>query len=857
MDKGLILFYGEGKHMPTKKIKLIMLLCIVCLGVSYGKVQSEDTVLVIQADKIYTASQGVIKDGKILIRNGKIAKLGTNMSVPHDATVITAKVVIPGLIDIHTHLGVYSLPMVEENSDGNEMTNPITPQVHALDSFNFDDPALKVGLAGGVTTIISRPGSGNVIGGTSVAVKLKSAAPEEMVIREICDLKMAIEGNPVGVYGNKKQMPSTLMGVYHLARKAFMDAQEYQSSWENYEKEKNEKKDVVPPQQDLGKDILVKALKREIPVHIHCATASEIMSCIRLAREFNLQLSLGHCYWAYLIVDELKHHPDVHFNVGPPMFFNYYQNALQFKNTPAILSEAGLEVSLQTDALGGGQQNLLHLAALCVRYGMQEDAALKSITLNAAKAVNLETRIGSISEGKDADLVLLDGEPFEIATHINQVLIDGKVEYTKVSNFEALPPLPDNEAQDRLELPEGLLTAVSFALKAGTIYTMRGDPLDSALENGTIIVRGGKIEKIGRDIAIPVGLPVIEAGEFTVMPGLVNPRSYVGIASNWRRQSSTDEISQPIVPEMEVLHAIEPQAPQFSFARELGITTLCVTPGNRNVMGGQGAILKTAGQVVDNMVAKNRAVMVFGLGVSAKRSGQMPSTRMGIAALLRETLTKAQEYKANKDKAAQENKSESFKKDWALEALLPVLAGETPVVVHCERQDDILTTLRIADEYGLKVILDGAIDAHKVIPQLKKRGIPVIIEDLLRGAGNIEDKDFDAKTPARLAAQGIRIAFRASEGSWTVPGAGNPGGDLLEIAAFAHKNGLPADKALQAVTIDAARIIGWDQRIGSLEPGKDADILILRGHPLRTKSIPEVVFIDGKLVYKRQNKDHL
>jgi imidazolonepropionase-like amidohydrolase len=421
MDKGLILFYGEGKHMPTKKIKLIMLLCIVCLGVSYGKVQSEDTVLVIQADKIYTASQGVIKDGKILIRNGKIAKLGTNMSVPHDATVITAKVVIPGLIDIHTHLGVYSLPMVEENSDGNEMTNPITPQVHALDSFNFDDPALKVGLAGGVTTIISRPGSGNVIGGTSVAVKLKSAAPEEMVIREICDLKMAIEGNPVGVYGNKKQMPSTLMGVYHLARKAFMDAQEYQSSWENYEKEKNEKKDVVPPQQDLGKDILVKALKREIPVHIHCATASEIMSCIRLAREFNLQLSLGHCYWAYLIVDELKHHPDVHFNVGPPMFFNYYQNALQFKNTPAILSEAGLEVSLQTDALGGGQQNLLHLAALCVRYGMQEDAALKSITLNAAKAVNLETRIGSISEGKDADLVLLDGEPFEIATHINQV----------------------------------------------------------------------------------------------------------------------------------------------------------------------------------------------------------------------------------------------------------------------------------------------------------------------------------------------------------------------------------------------------------------------------------------------------
>jgi imidazolonepropionase-like amidohydrolase len=813
--------------------------------------------LVIQAEKIYTAIQGPIKDGMILIRNGKIAQIGIDVPAPGNAPVLKARVVMPGLIDIHTHLGVYSLPMVEENSDGNEMTNPITPQVHALDSFNFDDPALQVGLAGGVTTIISRPGSGNVIGGTSVALKLKKAAPDDMVIREICDLKMAIEGNPVGVYGNRKQMPSTLMGVYHLARKAFLDAQEYQRGWEKYQKEKKENEEAAPPKKDLGKEVLIKALKREIPVHIHCATASEIMSCIRLAREFNLQLSLGHCYWAYLIVDELKQYPDVHFNVGPPMFFNYYQNALQFKNTPAILSNAGLEVSLQTDALGGGQQNLLHLAALCVRYGMREDEALRSVTLNAAKAVNLDDRLGSLSAGKDADLLLLDGEPFEIATHIEKVLIDGKVEYVRDAPAQTQPPLPEEEAQERLQFPADLETAGSFALKAGTIFTMRGASSEPPLKNGTIIVRKGRIEKIGKDLDIPSGLPVIDAGDYTVMPGLVNPRSYLGIASNWRRQSSTDEISKPILPEMEVFHAVEPQAPHFSFARQLGITTVCVTPGNRNVMGGQGAIMKTTGAVADKMLEKNKAVMVFGLGVSAKREGQMPSTRMGIAALLRETLTKAQEYRAKKEKASQDKKSDPFKKDGALEALLPVLAGETPVLVHCERQDDILTTLRIADEYGLKVILDGATDAHKVIPQLKKRGIPVIVEDLLRGAGNIEDKDFTASTPALLAREGIRIAFRAREGSWTVPGAGNPGGDLLEIAAFAHKNGLPAAAALRAVTIDAARIIGWEHRVGSLEAGKDADLLILPGHPLRTRSIPEAVFIGGRLVHKRQDKDHL
>jgi imidazolonepropionase-like amidohydrolase len=377
---------------------------------------------------------------------------------------------------------------------------------------------------------------------------------------------------------------------------------------------------------------------------------------------------------------------------------------------------------------------------------------------------------------------------------------------------------------------------------------MAGAPV----KNAVILIRDGKIEKVGQDLAIPRDCPVVEAGDFVVMPGLVSPRSHIGISSNWRRQSSIDEISKPVVPELEVKHAVEPQAPLFFFARELGISTVLVTPGNRNLIGGQGAVFKTRGDVVDQMIIKDRAAMVFGFGVSAKRSDQMPSTRMGIAALMRETMVKAQEYRESREKYEKEKKGAAPERDLSLESLIPVLRGELPVLVHAERRDDILTALRIADEFKLKIILDGATDAYKVASEIKKRGIPVVLEDLFRGAGNIEDRGFNPKNPSILSRAGIPIAFRASEGSWYVPGSGEAGGDLLEIAAFAVKHGLPEDAALRAVTIDAARIIGLEKRIGSLEPGKDADILVLRGHPFLTKSVPEALFIEGKPVYERQ-----
>ncbi len=475
--------------------RLLFVTCLVLL-LSSTRVQGSER-LVIRAEKIFTVSSGTIENGVILIEDGKIARVGAGFELPNDAEVIDAKIVIPGLIDMHTHVGVYSLPLVDENSDGNEMTDPITPQVRALDSFNFDDPAIAAGRAGGVTTVISRPGSGNIIGGTSVAVKLKDASPNEMVIKEICDLKMAIEGNPIGVYGDKKKMPSTLMAVYYMADKAFIEAQEYMESWEKFEKEKDEGKDVAAPSRDLGKESLAMALKREIPVHIHVATASEIMSAIRLADKYDLRLSVCHGYWAHLLVDALQDRKqDIHFNIGPPMFFSYFDDPLTFKNNPAILANAGYKVSLQTDALGGGQQNLRHLAMLSVRYGMKEDDALKAITLAPAEAVDLDHRLGSIESGKDADLVLLDGEPFELLTEVEKVIIDGTLAYErKRVETPELTPLASNPETALLVLPSGLDQTERLAIAGATLFAMTGPPID----DGTILIDKGKITEIGSE----------------------------------------------------------------------------------------------------------------------------------------------------------------------------------------------------------------------------------------------------------------------------------------------------------------------------------------------------------------------
>ncbi|MBI3071620.1 MAG: amidohydrolase family protein [Deltaproteobacteria bacterium] len=376
------------------------------------------------AETLYTMGPaGVLKNAVVVVEGGKIASI--EKAVPAGVRIVKARAVMPGLVDLHTHLGVYAEPLVESHADGNEMSNPVTPHVRAIDAFHVADPAIRAAVAGGTTTVIARPGSGNVIGGIGVLLKLKPGKGfAEMVVREEADLKMALEWNPILVYGGKGKTPATRMAVYAIARKAFVAAREYVAAWERYGREKaSGKRDAKEPDRDLGKEALAKVLRREIPVHIHTARADEVIAALDFVEEFRLDAHIGHAEWGYLVAGEVARRKG-RVVVGPRLF-RPNPETQRLDNIAALYRKAGVEVALTTDHPVVAQGQFLTMAAHAVKYGLPRDDALRALTIVPARFARIDDRVGSIEKGKDADLVLLTGDPIELTTRVEEVYVDG------------------------------------------------------------------------------------------------------------------------------------------------------------------------------------------------------------------------------------------------------------------------------------------------------------------------------------------------------------------------------------------------------------------------------------------------
>lgn len=385
--------------------------------------------IVIKNGAINTITNGVIV-GDVLIEDGKIKEIGEDLVVPLDAEVIDAegKQVFPGFIDAHTHLGLWEDGMGYEGADGNEETDPITPQLNPIDGMNPMDNTFKEAYQGGITSVCTTPGSANVMGGQCIAIKTFGRRIDNMVIKNPVASKIAFGENPKSCYGRDEKMPQTRMAIASLLRENLKKAEEYMEELELY----MEHEDHDKPEYDIRLESLIPVLKGEIPFKVHAHRADDMFTAIRIAKEFDIKLTLDHCTEGHLIAEELleEGYPVI---VGPSLS---ERSKIELRNltfdTAGILSNTGLNVSLTTDHPVIPVQYLPICAGIAVKHGMKKEDAIKAMTINPAITLGIDDKVGSIEVGKDADIVIWDGDPLEIQSNVLYTIINGKVVYKKI-----------------------------------------------------------------------------------------------------------------------------------------------------------------------------------------------------------------------------------------------------------------------------------------------------------------------------------------------------------------------------------------------------------------------------------------
>ncbi|MBP3323717.1 MAG: amidohydrolase [Clostridia bacterium] len=380
--------------------------------------------LLIKNGYVKTMAGADIENGAVLIGDdGKILEVGANIEAPEGAEVIDAegRLVTPGCVDAHCHIGLHNEAVGWEGRDYNEMIEPITPHMRAIDSINPMDESLPLAVRGGVTTACTGPGSANVIGGTFVAIKLVGKRVDNMIVKDPIAMKCAFGENPKRCYGQSmKKSPATRMATAALLRETLFKAKRYLQ----------DKEDGKNPGFDMKLEAMIPVIKGELPLKAHAHRADDIFTSIRVAKEFGVKLTLDHCTEGALIADELAKEGYPAF-VGPS-FGSKSKIELLNKSfeTPAVLHKAGVPISIITDAPVIPLQYLPMCAALAVNAGLCKEEAWKAITINPATQIGIADRVGSLEKGKDGDVIIWTNDPMTVVgSEAYIAVVDGKVAY--------------------------------------------------------------------------------------------------------------------------------------------------------------------------------------------------------------------------------------------------------------------------------------------------------------------------------------------------------------------------------------------------------------------------------------------
>jgi imidazolonepropionase-like amidohydrolase len=776
---------------------------------------------------------GTIDAGSILIRDGKIAGVGKDLAAPAGVVTIDGAglTVMPGIIDCHSHIAV----------DGglNEATHTVTAEVRVRDVVEPTDIAIWRAAAGGVTSANVLHGSANAIGGQNAVIKMRYRSSPAKLLFEGAPpgIKFALGENPKqSNWGSRgTRFPNTRPGVEAAMRRAFTEAQEYRRAWEEHGKARAAGKPTEPPRRDLRLETLAGILAGEIRVHCHCYRADEILMVLKLAEDFGFKIStLQHVLEGYKVAPEIAAH-----GAGASTFSDWWGFKIEaFDATPwnaALMAEAGVIVSLNSDS----DELIRHLyieAGKAVKYGgVSEAEALKMITLNPARQLGIASRVGTIETGKDADLAIFNGHPLSGYSRCVMTLVDGEVVFER-KNVPNQASAEFATASRARRAPLVIPKADAYAVTNVAIHPVSG----SVIPSGTIVMRNGRIEYLGTEPP-PAGLTLVDGTGLSAYPGLIDAGTSIGLTEIGSVHGTRDESEiGTFQPDLLTSTALNPHSEHVPVARANGLTTV-VTGQGGGLVAGQSSLIRLSGWVPREMVVKDPLGLVVNFPPVRKperdpdeKKPDKEDTRLRD---LREFFGQAKRFAAGME-LARKGELPRPDRDLRLEAMIPYARGERPVFFAADAADDIVAAVRFAEEFNLRPVITGGAQAWKVASFLAEKKIPVLVGPVFRlPDSRYEPYDSPYANAARLHKAGVSFAFRTGDASNSR--------NLPYHAAMAAAHGLSREEALRAITVNPARILGVEDRIGSLGVGKSADVILTTGDPLETITDVVAVFIEG------------
>ncbi len=845
------------------------------------------SLLIRDIDTVWTAAGEILTDTDILIRDGVIREIGPDLRAPGgvetlDGSGLTA---IPGIVDEHSHIAMTTT---------NECTSPIVPEVRVIDQLDPDDFGIFRALTGGVTTAQVLHGSCNPIGGQSAIIKPRWGVtdPRQLLVQGAPQtVKFALGENVTRkAWSNEgpTRFPLSRQGVEALYVQAFSAAEAYEAEWARYRRDPGAFR--VPPRRDLRLEALADILNGRIRVHAHSYRADEILMLIGIADRFGFKIDcFTHVLEGYKVADEMARH-----GACGSTFSDWWHYKLEaFDATPynaAIMHGHGVLTSLNSDS-EQLQTFALYEIQKPVKYGgVPKEEALRMYTLYGAQQLLIADRVGSIEVGKHGDIALLSGDPFDVTTVVEKTVMDGILYWdrTREADFRSTPmrPLPElgdvtrvaatvawaeaRTLSDEEDGPAPLAAAgdgsgptgedeglgdgaAAFALVGATVHPVAGP----AIENGVVVVRDGRIEAVGpaASVEVPGDARRIDVPGRHLFPGMTDLSTSLGLEEVGQVRTATDqrEVGE-LNPHLRAMIGMQPHSVSYAVARANGVTT-ALTHQSSGVIPGAASLIQLRGDTPQRLSIEDRAALVVNFPRPEGDEWEDPELKGDELEELVDLFRRAEtfaETPTTRDRPdtpfeAQVHGGERL----MLEALVPVVTGEMPTLFRVGRERDLRTLLLFLDEFpAVRAVIVGGDAAHRLADELAERGIPVVLSTGRNVTRDRDDPHHAAWVNAAILHQaGVPVAFTTGGGVADVR-------NLPYHAARHWAYGLPREVALRAVTLTPAEILGLGGELGSLAPGKRADIVLTDGDILQITSRVERLWIGGEEVDVEDNKHH-